>query len=88
MTPSPYVTFFDLRSLPSSSTSRKGGNVLVISCDGVSDVLEDEEVVEIMKKGMEESGGKGAERGAVRVRDEAYLKGSMDDISVVGVVLG
>ena len=62
--------------------------MLVISCDGVSDVLEDDEVVELMKMEWGSGGKREAQRGAVRVRDEAYLRRSTDDISVVGVILG
>jgi len=77
------------RPRPISPLNKKF-NVLIIACDGVWDVISDQEAVNIVQ-GREVCSGPGGERdmnkAAVLLRDFAYLKGSTDDISVVCVCL-
>ena len=55
------------------------GAVLVMGCDGVWDVLSDEEAASIARREQD------AVMAAVRVRDHAYYEKSADDISALVV---
>ncbi len=56
---------------------------VIIACDGVWDVLSDQEAVDIVRKEIT----KGPFWAAQRLRDTAYLLGSDDNISVIVALL-
>jgi protein phosphatase PTC1 len=66
---------------------------VVVACDGVWDVLEDQEVVDIVRRSLEEKLKAGTAKqkalglAALEVRDRAFLLGSDDNITVVVIAL-
>ena len=70
---SPYRNVVDITDMP---------DFLIIACDGVWDVISDKAACEIV---LSERGD--VVRAAMKLRDLAYLYGSLDNISVVVVRL-
>jgi len=63
-------------------SSRKERQILILACDGLWDVLTDEDAAEIVSKNYDDP-----ETAAITLRDTALNKGSTDNISVIVVVI-
>lgn len=61
---------------------REGDSALILACDGVWDVLSDRQAIEVIAKGKDSSTSQ-----AEILVDEAYNKGSQDNITVVVINL-
>jgi serine/threonine protein phosphatase PrpC len=60
-----------------------GGDVLVLACDGVWDVLSNDEVATIVQQSLKESSSRSMDDVAESIVKAAYDGGSSDNISVV-----
>mmetsp|Transcript_14765 Transcript_14765/g.42020 ORF Transcript_14765/g.42020 Transcript_14765/m.42020 type:complete len:936 (+) Transcript_14765:121-2928(+) len=80
VTSAPYISFFDLTQLPPPS----GGmhNILILACDGIWDVLKDEDAVNVVRQA-----GTDMQKASSMLRDYSYLRDSGDDLTVVAVCL-
>ena len=74
----PHISIVDLALLPPPSESH---NVLILACDGLWDVMSDQESVDLARTSPNVT------ECAVRLRDNAYVRDSTDDISVIVVHL-
>jgi len=63
-------------------SSRKERQILILACDGLWDVLTDEDAAEIVSKNFDDP-----ETAAITLRDTALNKGSTDNVSVIVVVI-
>jgi protein phosphatase 1L len=77
----PHTTQQHLASPPGASGANDPGTVLILACDGLWDVLSDEEAVEIAAQHGD------PERAATKLRNKAFSLGSTDNISVMVVQL-
>ena len=86
VTAAPSLSILDLSTLPEPSTSPSSSspssNILILACDGVWDVLTDEEAIKIVR-----GAGEDMTAASVMLRDYAYLRDSGDDLTVVCVCL-
>lgn len=64
------------------STKSSEGSFLILACDGVFDVMSDEQAVAIIRKNSSEKAG-----AARRLVEEALKKGSTDNVSAIVVWL-
>ncbi len=80
VTATPHISVVDLTSLPPPSESQS--NLLVLACDGIWDVLSDEEAIQIARRHDGDLTSV-----AVWLRDYAYLRDSADDLTVICVNL-
>lgn len=83
MTLSPYVTAApEIRTAPITSRDR----FLILACDGVWDVLSNQEAVTLVKKSLH-TNNNNFEHAAQDLKDAALEKGSTDNVSVILVNL-
>jgi hypothetical protein len=77
-----------------ATTLGRGDEFVILGCDGVWDVVDDQTAVEVVRAALVAAArgsgqqGSGAQQAAQRLVDEALLRGSTDNVSVVVVVLG
>jgi protein phosphatase PTC1 len=79
VTATPHITIVDLALLPPRSDVHK--NVLILACDGLWDVLTDQETVDLVGHTSD------MVQASVLLRDNGYIRDSTDDISVLCVGL-
>ena len=85
VTAAPSLSILDLSTLPEPSppsAPNQSANILILACDGVWDVLTDEEAIKIVR-----GAGEDMTLASVMLRDYAYLRDSGDDLTVVCVCL-
>lgn len=77
VTPEPEIQQFDLAST---------GEPLILACDGLWDVVDDDEAANIVLKSFQ-TGNEASEESAVELRETAISKQTTDNVSVVVIAL-
>ena len=80
----PFTAAYELETLPEGAPP--GEQFLVLACDGVWDVVSDDQACTVVRESLQQHGGNSTVAAAA-LRDWAYINGSNDNISVIVVSL-
>eukprot|EP01112_Ceratiomyxa_fruticulosa_P013030 TRINITY_DN3642_c0_g1_i1.p1 TRINITY_DN3642_c0_g1~~TRINITY_DN3642_c0_g1_i1.p1 ORF type:complete len:609 (+),score=132.67 TRINITY_DN3642_c0_g1_i1:647-2473(+) len=82
----PYVSYEPDIHGPLNISPNHKNQFVILACDGVWDVVQDDEAVQLVQPFICGGNSCDPEQAALRLRDEAFARGSTDNISVIVIV--